>query len=320
MKILVVDDSDFARQRIGKMLRDGGHEVIEADGSEAALRIEEETKFQAVTVDLLMPGMDGIELIRRLRQLRPELHIIALSADVQQATRREALAAGATCFVAKTAPIEVLLAAIDTKPSGLIPLVLSAGQKEAFTEMMNIAMGQAAEALSVLLKRRVLLKVPEVELMTAAGLTAFFREELVQVGVTIRQRFSGKLNGTAAMVFSSGHAAFLVRTLVGIQQELSQLSSAEQSVLSEIGNIVLNAAIAVLADHADGRLRVSLPDVSLNQQGDAAARDLIGASAGATGAFVLVSSLTIRDAELISYLILLLPEEDVKWLLVRFGK
>jgi CheY-like chemotaxis protein len=43
MKILVVDDSDYARKRIGKILRDGGHEVIEADGGEAALRLDEET-------------------------------------------------------------------------------------------------------------------------------------------------------------------------------------------------------------------------------------------------------------------------------------
>ena len=185
---------------------------------------------------------------------------------------------------------------------------------------MNIAMGQAAEALSVLLKRRVRLKASEVELMTAAGLNAFFREELVQVGVTIRQRFSGGLNGVTAMVFSSGHVAFLVRTLVGIQQELSQLSSAEQSVLTEMGNIVLNAAIATLADNWDGRLKVSLPELSLNQKGDAAAQELLGAVAGADGAFVMVSRLAIGDAEMISYLIFLLPEWDVNLLLTRIGK
>lgn len=320
MKVLVVDDSEFARQRIGRILREAGHEVLEANDGEAALGLAETTVFDAATVDLLMPGMEGIEVIRRLRALWPEMTVVALSADVQQATRREVLAAGASRFVAKTAPDEALLAALEAEPEGLIPFVLTPFQKDAFTEVMNIAMGHAADALSVLLKRRVLLKVPEVELMTAAGLSAFFREELVQVGVTIRQRFSGLLNGAAALVFSSGHAALLVRTLIGVQQELRLLSTAEQTVLAEMGNIVLNAAVAVLADQCGERVRVSLPDVSLNVKGDEAARQLLGAVAGADMAFVLVSRLTIGDAELISYLVLLLPEEDVKRLLQQIVK
>lgn len=76
-KILVVDDSEYARLRIGKILKGGGHEGIEAKDGEEALRLVEETGPQAVTVDLLMPGMDGIEVIRRLRALRPEMPIIA---------------------------------------------------------------------------------------------------------------------------------------------------------------------------------------------------------------------------------------------------
>lgn len=315
MKILVVDDSDYARQRIGKILRAAGHEVVEAEGGETALRLLEAAAPQAATVDLLMPGMDGIELIRRLRARRPEMPIVALSADVQQATRREVIAAGASRFVAKTAPAEVVLAAVEVKPEGLVPLVLSPEEKEAFTEIMNIAMGQAADALSLLLARRVLLKVPEVELMRADGLTAFFREELVQIGATIRQSFSGRLNGTAAMVFSSGHALYLVRTLVDIQQELNRLSAAEVTVLAEMGNIVLNAAVALLADQLGVRVRVGLPDVSLNQPGEAAIRELLGPGAGTESAFVLVNRLTIGELEVICYLILLMPEADAKRLL-----
>lgn len=319
MRILVVDDSEFARRRIKAVLETGGHEIVEAQSGPDALKLLKETEPQVATVDLLMPGMDGIDLLGRLRKLRPHLPVIIVSADVQLATRREVLAAGATRFVAKTG-LDALLSAVNQAGAGgLIPFLLSAAEKDAFTEVMNIAMEQAAEALNALLARRVLLKVPEVELMTASGLTAFFQEELVQVGVTMRQRFSGQLNGVAAMVFSSAHAMYLVRTLVGIQHELSRLSAAEQSVLTEMGNIVLNAAIAVLADQLGARVGLSLPDLTLNQEGSAAARLLLGSVAGADKAFVLVSRLTIGDAEMISYLILLMPEEDAQRLLARMN-
>ncbi|HQJ30868.1 MAG TPA: response regulator [Syntrophales bacterium] len=317
MKILVVDDSVYARHRLGAVLKAANHEIVEARDGAEALRLAEEQRFDAATVDLLMPGLDGIEVIRRLREGRPGLRIVAVTADVQQETRAAVQQAGADHFVSKTAPEDTLLAALAAGPPGRAGIRLTPAQQDAFTEVMNIAMGQAANALSVLLARRVLLRVPEVELMTDGELTAFCREEVVQAGMTIRQRFSGPLNGAAAMVFSAGHAAFLVRTLAGIQQELSRLSSAEQSVLTEMGNIVLNAAIAVLGDHARGRLRVSLPDVSLNLKGEDAAREILGSVAGTSNAFVLVSRLTIGTAELISYLIILMPEADVQTLLAR---
>jgi CheY-like chemotaxis protein/CheY-specific phosphatase CheX len=315
MKILVVDDSEFARHRIGKNLRDGGHEVIEAENGITALERAKNEQPDLVTVDLLMPGMDGIQLIRRLKSQYPAIRIIVLTADVQKATRQEALDAGADGFSAKTDSGESLLEIIRHTAEEKIPLVLTAAQKDAFTEMMNVSMGKAAEALSVLMARRVFLMVPEVELMPAPSLMAFFREEIVQVGVTIRQSFSGNISGIASMVFSESHALFLVRTLVGIQMELSRLSVADQSVLTEMGNVVLNAAIAVLADQCGGRLKISLPVVQMNQEGGAAARHLLDGSGGADNALVLVSRLTIGNAEIISYLIIFLSEKDVKQLL-----
>ncbi len=319
MKVLVVDDSVFARHRLGAVLREAGHEVVEAEDGETALRLMAGGGIAAATVDLLMPGMDGLELIRRLREGYPDLPILSVSADVQKATQLQALAAGVSHFIAKTDPAEKLLGAIAAGHGGGVPSVLTARQEDALTEIMNLAMGQAADALSVLLNRRVLLKVPEVELMTAARLKDFFQEELVRVGVTVRQRFSGLLAGTAAMVFSAGHAAFLIRALMGIQMELGRLSSAEQSTLTEMGNIVLNAAIAVLANECGGRLRVGLPEISLDREGTAAAADLLSLGDGLDAAIVLVSRLTIGKTELVSYLCLMLPAAGVQILLRHLG-
>ena len=320
MQILVVDDSAFARSRIAQTLTSAGHSVIEADGGNAALKLFAETQFDLVTVDMLMPEMDGLELIRRLRALRPDVRIIAISADIQQATRDAVLAAGASEFVNKTAKPEELLKAIqppaiDAQPAPVMSLL----QQDAFTEMINIAMSQAANALAALLERRVLLRVPKVQVLDADGLRAFFNREVYQAGAVIHQGFSGELTGLAALVFPQHHALSLVRVLLAVVRDLNQISAVEQTVLSEVGNVVLNAALAKLGDQFRARLTINLPNVLLNQAGSAATDFLLSAIPQAQSAIVLLSRLTIDDVDLITYLILMLPQRDVEHLLESLG-
>ncbi|HOK07886.1 MAG TPA: response regulator [Syntrophales bacterium] len=315
MKILVVDDSAYARRRIVSVLTGAGYEVKEARDGEDALRALQGERVDLVTVDLLMPGMGGVELIERLRGLRPHLPVVVSSADVQRETREEVLALGVKAFVSKTAPDEVLLAAVEKALQETGFRDLTPEELDAFCEIMNIAMGQAAEALGVLLRRRVRLMVPEVRMMRAEELGEFFRAEIPEVGVAIRQRFAGLVNGVAAMVFSEGQASFLLATLADIHKGSGRLSSEEQSVLTEMGNIVLNAAIAILADRLGTRLRIGLPVLALAETGDEEAKVLTETVPDGAGAFVLVSRLSVGEAELVSHLILLMPGEDVEILL-----
>jgi CheY-like chemotaxis protein len=73
MHILVVDDSEFARQRIVQKLRSAGHSAVEADSGKAALEVLKSVSVQAATIDLLMPEMDGFELIRRIKSQDPNI-------------------------------------------------------------------------------------------------------------------------------------------------------------------------------------------------------------------------------------------------------
>jgi CheY-like chemotaxis protein len=78
-KILVVDDDDLSRQVIHQMVETLGHEAASvASGSEAVAACREHA-FDLIVTDLLMPDQDGIELIRELRQLRPDTPILAVS-------------------------------------------------------------------------------------------------------------------------------------------------------------------------------------------------------------------------------------------------
>ncbi|MGL5063778.1 MAG: PAS domain S-box protein [Microcoleus sp.] len=110
-KILVVDDRPENRGAIVNLLSDLGFELLEAaDGQEG---LEKATQFQPnlILADLIMPGMDGLTMIRQLRQL-PQLQntiIIAVSASVFSSDREHCLASGCNDFLAKPIGVADLL-------------------------------------------------------------------------------------------------------------------------------------------------------------------------------------------------------------------
>jgi len=101
--ILVVDDVPENRQVLAELLTSWGCHVIDADNGQQALQQAIAAPPTAIIADLRMPGMDGVELIQRLRQT-PEcgnIPIIASSASVYQEYQQQSLAAGAQAFLPK---------------------------------------------------------------------------------------------------------------------------------------------------------------------------------------------------------------------------
>ena len=113
MKILVVDDSLFQRKSICQILADAGYETVEAtdglDGLEKALSIHPD----CILTDLLMPRMDGIELISELKAkgLAPPLFV--LTADIQESKRRLCIDLGVDGFLSKPPKKWELLGALN---------------------------------------------------------------------------------------------------------------------------------------------------------------------------------------------------------------
>jgi CheY-like chemotaxis protein len=77
--ILLVDDNSNGLKARKSVLEEHGHSVVTSSGGEDALERFRREKFDLVVTDYKMPGMDGVELISRLRQLRPAVPVILLS-------------------------------------------------------------------------------------------------------------------------------------------------------------------------------------------------------------------------------------------------
>jgi two-component system response regulator MprA len=115
MRILVVDDERAVRESLRRALELDGYEVeLAADGREALYRFETVDNGQpdAVILDVLMPGMDGLEVCRRLRKTGSSVPVLMLTARDEVESRVAGLDAGADDYVTKPFALEELLARV----------------------------------------------------------------------------------------------------------------------------------------------------------------------------------------------------------------
>src|ERR1700712_2914722 len=108
-RVLVVDDDVTVREVVVSYLRAGGHDVAEAPDGQAALREMREAPADLVVLDLMMPGIDGLEVCSRLRSAG-DVPIIMLTALGSEADRVVGLETGADDYVTKPfSPRELVL-------------------------------------------------------------------------------------------------------------------------------------------------------------------------------------------------------------------
>lgn len=118
-RILVVDDERDVRDAVALLLRREGFRVVVAECGHTAVTAIEAFTFDVVIVDIVMPGIDGLETISILRADAPDVAIIAMSGYAGGSGLddsdffRDAMARGATCCLAKPFTREQLLDAIE---------------------------------------------------------------------------------------------------------------------------------------------------------------------------------------------------------------
>lgn len=108
-KLLVVDDSTLSRRISRKILEGAGHHVVDAEDGLVALERYALERPELVLLDVTMLGMNGFEVLARLRELDPRARVIMVTADIQSSTRFQAEAGGACGFVSKPLSAEPLL-------------------------------------------------------------------------------------------------------------------------------------------------------------------------------------------------------------------
>lgn len=113
-RVLVADDAIFMRATIKQMLEANGHSMVgEASDGRETIEMFKELKPDLIILDITMPGMDGIEALRRIREMDAQVKVIICSARGQQEIIAQAIQYGAEEFIIKPFKEEKLIAAIE---------------------------------------------------------------------------------------------------------------------------------------------------------------------------------------------------------------
>lgn len=112
-RVLVVDDAQFLRVRLTRMLKEHGYDILEAENGDRAIAQYEAHAPDAVLLDITMPEKDGLEVLREIRAKHPDARVVMLTALGQQSIVLEAIKAGARDFIVKPFEQERVLSALQ---------------------------------------------------------------------------------------------------------------------------------------------------------------------------------------------------------------
>ena len=108
-RVLLVDDEVEFVETLAMRLETRNFTVAVAESGEVAVEKAQEASFDAILLDLAMPGMDGIETLKRLRELNPDSQVVLLTGRATVKTATEAMRLGALDLLEKPVDIEVLV-------------------------------------------------------------------------------------------------------------------------------------------------------------------------------------------------------------------
>jgi PAS domain S-box-containing protein len=100
-RVLVVDDEKSIRITLGKFIEEGGHEVHTAEDVERALAKIQDMQFDVIVTDIIMPRIDGVDLLRKLHETSPNIQVVMITGEPTIDTAAEAVRAGAFDYIPK---------------------------------------------------------------------------------------------------------------------------------------------------------------------------------------------------------------------------
>jgi chemotaxis protein CheC len=261
-KILIVDDSATSRS-IAERLIGGTHEATQAASGREALDLLSKGRFDLVILDLLMPEMGGFEVLGELAARGSRVPVIVATADIQNATRAHAKALGAASLINKPLTKAALEAAISSilrpsSPAALPPLEPLV--RKAFEGLMRSAIEKAAGVLNTMLSSPIALSTPDIEMISAEGLSARFALMGRARLAAIEMRCAGGFEASIELIFASEDASRLADCVTGACEDgMIGQDSLRAGALCEIGNIVINAVLGTISNSLDVELSFSVP-------------------------------------------------------------
>ena len=193
---------------------------------------------------------------------------------------------------------------------------LTSVQQDALVELLNIGFGRAGASLSRLTNQRVILEVPHVAVHPVDQLEAHLSLVIEDQVASVHQAFSGPVGGDALLILDPVAAAALKELLTNEPALPLALDASSREVLTEVGNILLNACLGTFGNLLHVPVTFSVPDIDIATL-QSVVHKLIGdADTSFKYALVVTAGFHLRDAEVTGYVVMVLTVQSLTRLLV----
>lgn len=184
-------------------------------------------------------------------------------------------------------------------------MILTDRQNDAVSELINIAFARTGAALSELSGQRVMLNAPEVSIHPTAELPGTLAKFMPGEVASVHQVFAGPVAGDALLLLNLAGAVRLTDLLTDGQVPSSRLDESAREVLTEVGNILLNACLGMFGNLLDVHVTFSVPRLHLEAL-DELIGSLITGKDELQYALVVHTAFQIRDSAVKGSLVLVL--------------
>jgi chemotaxis protein CheY-P-specific phosphatase CheC len=273
MRVLICDDSKLARKQMAASLpEDWDVEISFAENGQEALELIKEGKGNTLFLDLNMPVMDGYETLSYIHQHNLDCMTIVVSGDIQPEAHARVKKLGAIDFIKKPVDCGKLASLLDnyglyrrnedftsqvfTQEESHAPI----DYRECMQEVVNVAMGQAADLLARLLNAFVKLPIPNVNLIDFGELEmALSAANQGHTYTAVCQGFiGGGISGEALLLFNDASYTDMAN-LLNYQGDVD--ATAELELVMECASILGGACINGIAEQLNIMFSQSHPQV-----------------------------------------------------------
>ena len=198
-------------------------------------------------------------------------------------------------------------------------MILNENQKDALSELINIAFSRTAASLSELTGNRIILEPPKVDIVPIDELQDRLLKEINGDVATVHQIFSGPVSGDALLLLDHQGAIKLASLVSGEDLEVDYMTPSLKEVLMEIGNILLNACLGIFGNLLQLHITFSVPKIhleSLNVMLDT----LIISQQELKYALIAITQFKVRDSSIKGYLVIILGVSSLERLLESLEK
>ena len=182
---------------------------------------------------------------------------------------------------------------------------LSPAQEDALKELLNIGFGRAASALSQLTGHRVLLEVPAVSIHPLTELKNALGAVVTDEIASVHQIFSGSVAGDALLILNHQAAGILKQLLTDEPPLPLHVDASAREVLTEVGNILLNACLGTFGNLLEVQVTFSIPQLDLDTL-QSVLQSLLVNREGMRYGLLVHAGFRLRDAEVTGYLVIVL--------------